>query len=203
MCYYKLERYDVSNEILSTYLVKYPNSCCALNLKASNDYQVSGAKAAEKEFKKLSQISSPFFSYMKELRQHNEIVFRDGADAELQVFQNLVDDIPEARINLAIYHLKNSNYDDACRLFTELQPETSLEYTLKGFCHAGRWQVSGDQDDLHAAQECFKSVGSDEVDRDTILGRQSMVSLFFLEVRYEDCLTYLNSIKVTNSNHQH
>ena len=38
LCYYKLDYYDVSLEILSVYLNQNPTSVIALNLKACNNY---------------------------------------------------------------------------------------------------------------------------------------------------------------------
>jgi len=35
MCYYKLDYYDVSLEILAVYLQAFPDSAVAMNLKAS------------------------------------------------------------------------------------------------------------------------------------------------------------------------
>lgn len=36
LCYYKLDYYDVSQEVLSVYLNQHPNSTIAINLKACN-----------------------------------------------------------------------------------------------------------------------------------------------------------------------
>ena len=38
LCYYKMDYYDVSLEILSVYLNQNPTSVIALNLKACNNY---------------------------------------------------------------------------------------------------------------------------------------------------------------------
>ncbi len=40
MCYYKLEYYDVSLEVLSIYLHTVPDSCAAINLKACNLFRL-------------------------------------------------------------------------------------------------------------------------------------------------------------------
>ncbi len=54
----------------------------------------------------LIDASSPSFTYAKDLIRHNLVVFRSGEGA-LQVLPPLVDVLPEARLNLVIYHLKN------------------------------------------------------------------------------------------------
>src|SRR2546423_134943 len=40
MCYYKLDYYDVSLEILAPYLVAHPDSAIAINLKACNSFKL-------------------------------------------------------------------------------------------------------------------------------------------------------------------
>lgn len=51
LCYYKLDFYDVSQEILDAYLKKYPDSMILTNLKACNLYKLYDGKAAEAELK--------------------------------------------------------------------------------------------------------------------------------------------------------
>jgi intraflagellar transport protein 56 len=53
MCYYKLDYYDVSLEILAVYLNSYPDSAIAINLKACNHFRLYNGKAAESELKVL------------------------------------------------------------------------------------------------------------------------------------------------------
>lgn len=55
-----------------------------------------------KEF--LDKISTSF-NYAGDLFRHNMVVFQNGQNA-LQILPSLVDVIPEARINLAIYYLR-------------------------------------------------------------------------------------------------
>lgn len=51
MCYYKLDYYDVSLEILAVYLQTHPDSPHAVNLKACNNFRLYNGKAAEAELK--------------------------------------------------------------------------------------------------------------------------------------------------------
>ena len=53
LCYYKMDYYDVSLEILTVYLSLYPESITGVNLKACNHYQLYNGKAAEAELKTL------------------------------------------------------------------------------------------------------------------------------------------------------
>ncbi len=47
LCYYKLDYYDISQEVLSAYLNQYPDSAIGINLKACNHYRLYNGKAAE------------------------------------------------------------------------------------------------------------------------------------------------------------
>ena len=47
MCYYKLDYYDVSQEVLAVYLQHFPDSAIAINLRACNHFRLYNGKAAE------------------------------------------------------------------------------------------------------------------------------------------------------------
>ena len=58
LCYYKLDYYDVSLEILAVYLGLHPDSIVSVNLKACNHYQLYNGKAAEAELKQLQNMAN-------------------------------------------------------------------------------------------------------------------------------------------------
>ena len=58
LCYYKMDYYDVSLEILAVYLGLHPDSIVSVNLKACNHYQLYNGKAAEAELKSLVNAST-------------------------------------------------------------------------------------------------------------------------------------------------
>lgn len=97
MCYYKLDYYDVSLEILAVYLQAFPDSQIGINLKACNHFRLYNGKAAEAELKVLTDKGINLQA--NELIRHNLVVFSNGEQA-LQVLPGLVDSIPEARLNL-------------------------------------------------------------------------------------------------------
>jgi intraflagellar transport protein 56 len=99
MCYYKLDYYDVSLEILAAYLQAYPDSSTAINLKACNHFRLYNGKTAEAELKVLMDKGINLHS--NDLIKHNMVVFSNGEQAHL-VLPNLIDVIPEARLNLVI-----------------------------------------------------------------------------------------------------
>jgi len=121
MCYYKLDYYDVSLEILAVYLQAHPDSATAVNLKACNHFRLYNGKAAEAELKVLADRGVNLHSI--DLIRHNMVVFSNG-DQALQVLPALVDVIPEGRLNLVIYYLRHNSVHEAHELIRELEPAT-------------------------------------------------------------------------------
>jgi len=128
-----------------------------------------------------------------DLLQHNLSVFRNGENA-LQVLPPLLDIIPEARLNLVIYHLRTEEFNEAYNLIKDLEPSVPREYILKGVVFAALGQVTGSREHLKLAQQLFQLVGASASECDTIPGRQCMASCFFLLRQFEDVLVYLKSI---------
>lgn len=132
LCYYKLDYYDISQEALDTYLLKYPDSIIAINLKACNRFRLANGRAAENELKNLIRTEGIFGA---DLIKHNLVVFRNGEGA-LQILPKLIDVIPEARLNLTIYYLRSGEIAKAQELMNLiLKPTIPSEYILKGVVH--------------------------------------------------------------------
>lgn len=68
LCYYKLDYYDVSQEVLAVYLQQVPDSTIALNLKACNHFRLYNGKAAEV----LERVS---YSYVSLVSFNFEVIF--------------------------------------------------------------------------------------------------------------------------------
>nr|XP_014347467.1 PREDICTED: intraflagellar transport protein 56 [Latimeria chalumnae] len=124
----------------------------------------------------------------------HKVVFRGGEGA-LQVLPPLVDVIPEARLNLVIYYLRQDDVQEAYNLIKDLEPTTPQEYILKGVVNAALGQEMSSRDHLKIAQQFFQLVGGSASECDTIPGRQCMASCFFLLKQFDDVLIYLNSVK--------
>ncbi|KAL0129427.1 hypothetical protein PUN28_001595 [Cardiocondyla obscurior] len=199
LCYYKLDYYDVAQEVLQVYLQKYPDSAIAINLKACNHFRLYDGNAAQVEMKQLIEKISSSFSSGHDLIRHNTVVFRAGENA-LQILPNLVDVIPEARLNLVIYYLKQDDVKAAYDLIKDLEPAVPQEYILKGIVNAVIGQETNSRDGIKTAQQYFQLVGSSASECDTIPGRQCMASFFFLYRQFERVRLYLNSIKTYFSN---
>lgn len=71
LCYYKLDYYDVSLEVLHSYLRQFPDSAVAINLKACNTFRLYNGKAAEQEMKPLLDTVNIATMYGGELIRHN------------------------------------------------------------------------------------------------------------------------------------
>lgn len=195
LCSYKLDYYDVALEILQSYLASFPQSITAVNLKACSHYQLYNGKAAEAELKVLQQAANSGNIFQEhDLLSHNLVVFRNGENA-LQVLPPLLDVIPEARLNLVIYHLRTDEVLEAYNLIKDLEPAVPREYILKGVVVAALGQKTGSREHLKLAQQLFQLVGASASECDTIPGRQCMASCFFLLRQFEDVLVYLKSIK--------
>eukprot|EP01002_Notosolenus_urceolatus_P015232 NODE_756_length_1806_cov_71.355720_g616_i0.p2 GENE.NODE_756_length_1806_cov_71.355720_g616_i0~~NODE_756_length_1806_cov_71.355720_g616_i0.p2 ORF type:complete len:572 (-),score=232.12 NODE_756_length_1806_cov_71.355720_g616_i0:90-1667(-) len=193
LCYYKMDYYDVSIEVLNVYLASYPDSATAINLKACNNYRLYNGKAAEVDLKPLLDLQSTYVGtniYVK----HNQVVFQGGERA-LQVLPPLIEVLPEARLNLVIFHLKNDEVQEAYELIKHLDPQTPQEYILKGVVNASIGQMTDSRDHIRMAEQYFQLVGASAAECDTIPGRQCMASCFFLLKQFEDVLTYLRSIQ--------
>ncbi|XP_069358834.1 intraflagellar transport protein 56 [Maniola hyperantus] len=191
LCYYKLDYYDVSQEVLGVYLAQHPTSTVAENLKACNLFRLYNGKAAESE---LKQISSDQHTFGQDLVKHNLVVFRNGEGA-LKVLPELVDVVPEARLNLAGYRLRHREPLEARELLEPLQPTSPLHYILRAVVAVRLYNETGDEEQMKLAQQSFHLVGSSASECDTIPGRQCMASSYFLAGQFEEVLVYLNSIK--------
>ncbi|KAI8121748.1 intraflagellar transport protein 56 [Lucilia cuprina] len=190
LCFYKLDYYDMSQEVLEVYLNKYPDSTIAINLKACNRFRLFNGRVAEQEIKNIVDNGT----FGADLIKHNLVVFRNGEGA-LQIFPGLLDIVPEARLNLAIFYLKNGDVQEAHSLMKEIQPSVPHEYILKGVVHAALGQQQSSKEHIKTAQQNLHLVGSSATECDTIPGRQSMASAFFLYGQFEEVLVYMNSIR--------
>jgi intraflagellar transport protein 56 len=82
--------------------------------------------------------------------RHNLVVFRGGENA-LQVLPPLLDVIPEARLNLVIYYLKNDEVNEAYQLIKDMDCVLPKEYILKAVVHAVIGQNTESKDHMRIA----------------------------------------------------
>lgn len=131
LCYYKLDYYDISQEVLDIYLTKYPDSTVAINLRACNRFRLYNGRMADQDVRN-SHGPGTFGS---ELLKHNAVVF-GGGEGSLNILPQLIDVVPEARLNLAIFHMKRGEASEALQLMKNIEPKIPTEYILKGVIYA-------------------------------------------------------------------
>jgi len=195
LCCYKLDHFQYSLDFLDKYLARVPDSTVALNLKSCNDYRRGGGALAEAGYKDLALKSkSVTHDFDANTIKHNLVVFRNGEDA-MTVLPPLVDIIPEARFNLAVYHLRQGENEQALKLIMDEEPVTPQDYIIRGVVYAA---LGADDDQSKWAQEAKKylhSIGDAESERNTVPGRKCMAQYFYLERDWSQVLIYLNSIE--------
>ncbi|KAF0698260.1 Aste57867_11117 [Aphanomyces stellatus] len=192
MCYYHLEYFDISSEMLATYLSLDPQSIVAKNLLACNTYHLTDGSAAEKSLNLRGTKTN------HALIEHNLVAFR-GGDRALRLWPPFVSVIPEAQLNLAIYHLKRSNFSEAFDMLETLEPAQPLEYILKAIVHTWMGQQpafaqSLTNEHLFMGEKFYETVGAAPSECDTIRGRQAMASLYLVRKEYDTATVYLKSI---------
>lgn len=201
MCYYKLEFFDIALDLVNHYLSNYKTSIVATNLKSAIEYNSSGNCKASQSFILSLQESSKIGNIIEndDLLRHNMAVY-DSDDSplynKLKVFSSLSDILPEAKLNLIIYYLRNDQVQQAYLLIKDLQPNNTKEYILKAIVHCLLGQQSDkNQEHIKKAQTYFQSIGASSSECDTIEGRQCMASCFRLNGVHKDEIIYLNSIE--------
>jgi intraflagellar transport protein 56 len=203
MCYYKEEYFDIALDLVNHYLTIHKDSVVANNLKAVIEYSANGNyKAAQNYILQLQEMNKSTTSNLIEdsdLLRHNMAVFDNDESSnsnKLKVFSSLIDVIPEAKLNLIIYYLRNEQTNQAYNLIKDIQPNNTIEYILKAVVHCMLGQ-QGDKNQEHIkkAQTYFQSIGASASECDTIEGRQCMASCFRLNGIYNDEIIYLESIE--------
>ena len=113
----------------------------------------------------------------------------------LQLLPPLVGVVPEARLNLVIYHMHNNEVQEAFELMKDIEPASPQEYILKGVTNLALGQQMDSREHLKMAQQYFQLLGASASECDTIPGRQCMASCFFILRQFDDVLVYLSSIE--------
>ncbi|DAZ96853.1 TPA: hypothetical protein N0F65_008284 [Lagenidium giganteum] len=206
MCYFQLDFYDVSLDLLNVYLEAQPASFLARNLKACNQFRLYGGYEAEREleaFKKsyprhpcAQDNDATDRTGARAVCNHNMVVFQEGKGAlnPVTVLTPLLDVLAEAKINLAIGFLRQREYRQAFELVEDLEPEMPGELMVKAILHGVIGEQTGSKEHVFLAEKYFHVVGASPTECDTILGRQAMAAYYLLRKEYADASVYLTSI---------
>lgn len=161
------------------------------NLKACNAFMLCNGPTA------LQELTNSFNEKLRnenDLLRHNTVVFTGGEKA-LQVLPSLIDKIPEAKLNLAIYYLRLGEIDAAAELMEEFEANSPESHIVLGTIHAEIGQMTGSEEDIQRSQKHFDVVGNSPNECDTIPGRLSMASSLFLQQNYNDAIEVFDSVK--------
>ena len=198
LCLFSQGSYNESLAAGEFYLKVEPESPFAVNLQACNMYHLcdDGGKSA------LDLLTSQLPSHDRlephPLVSHNIAALKGGEKA-LSTWPKLLNSVPEARLNLALYYLREGEVEAASDLMNEVEADSPQSHLVCGILHARRAQTcthGEDQEDaLELARHHFQSAGQSSTECDTVNGRQSMVSYLFLMSQFEDVLHYLDSIR--------
>ena len=172
MSLFKLGHYEEALEALNIYYKANPDSVIAANIKACCLFNLGSPTAALELLKFKSHCDSKMMEE-NDLVRHNQVVFNDGERA-LQVLPSLVNHIPEAKLNLAIYYLKQGELDAAVELVGELDADYTHSHLVMGILNTELAQLKGDSTALEKAKHHFLSFGQAPTECDTVAGRQGI-----------------------------
>ena len=120
-------------------------------------------------------------------------MFEAGQKA-LKVLPDLLERVPEAKLNLAIYYLRQNEVEAAAELLQGVEAISPQSHALLGVLNTQIGQARQSPELLTKAMSHFQTAGSSPTDADTILGRQCMASSLLLLKEYEDALVYLGML---------
>ncbi|GMR36448.1 hypothetical protein PMAYCL1PPCAC_06643, partial [Pristionchus mayeri] len=186
---FKQESYVPAEMFVKRFLHHYPDSPAGLNLYNSIKFR------AGKPVNVDTSIINNLYPAAKVLFQHNHVIFTGGTNV-MQVLPTLVDEVPEARINIALYHLNREDYESAYRTM-EMVEEAKFpyEYLLKGIVHLLMGQTQLSLQHMTTAREYFQSAGMDRNIQHTPNGRLAMSAYFFLAGEFTDAVHFLDSLR--------
>ena len=191
MALFKLGKYEEALDALDIFCQVNPDSIIAANIKACCLFNLGSPEAA------LEVLNSHCDSRTMEendLVRHNQVVFQEGERA-LQVLPKLVNHIPEARLNLAIYYLKQGELDAAVELIGDLQADSPHSHLVLGILNTELAKVNGsDSTVLAKAKHHFQSFGQSST-TETIATRQAMSEYYYLSKQFDDANLYFGSIE--------
>ncbi|PIC45179.1 hypothetical protein B9Z55_005287 [Caenorhabditis nigoni] len=210
LCYAKMDFSHVAYNLVKNYLRLFPNSPFAKNLhlsvlyrtitsKANLDDQSELAKNIDQEGLTMVQqmeelLKQKLYPEVEYLCRHNLVLFKN-CDTALQVLPSLMKHVPEARLNLMLYHLNKDNIKDAMSLCKDFEPTTPYEFLVKALTFLRYGQENDSREHLKTAENFFQMVGESGLVQDTIAGRQASAAYLFLAYKFDDVITYLKSIE--------
>jgi intraflagellar transport protein 56 len=193
MCQFKLEEFDPSNEAVDLYLSGNSDSAIALNLKSCDYFRLFGQDIAESQLLQIRKFSSAAYDFVDSLVTHNLCVFANGVDG-FTILPKLVHALPEARYNLAVLYMRQNNPTEANEVLQDFAAVQLNESILKGTVLLALGQATSEASQIEEANTIFSEIGSMDVVKDTVPGRECLASTKFIVGEYEETLRVLDTI---------
>jgi len=194
MCQFKLDKFEESNEYVDQYLGVNSDSAVALNLKSCDYLRLYGSEIAESQLLQIRKFAAANYDFVDALINHNLCIFKNGEDG-FKILPKLISILPEARFNLAIQYMKESNSAEAYNILQGYQSVDVPDSILKASVDLAYGQYTGDSGPIEEANLVFKEVGDMDTVRDTIPGRQAKTTHHFIQGEYDLCLKLLDTIE--------
>ena len=194
MCQFKLDMWEESNEAVDQYLTINSDSAVALNLKSCDYLRLFDPATAESQLLQIRKFSSATYGFVDGLIQHNLCIFHNGDDA-FTILPKLIGVVPEAKFNLAIMYMRESNALEAYELLQDYSPLDVQDSILKATVDLAYGLLNSDPNTINEANLTFAEVGDKETIKDTVPGRQALATHKFIEGEYDSCLKILQTIE--------
>lgn len=194
MCQFKLDQFEDSNESVDAYLQANSDSAVALNLKACDYLRLFDAEIAESQLLQIRKFSSSSYEFVDSLIKHNVCIFHDGDDG-FTILPKLVTSLPEARFNLAILYMRENNPTEAYALLEAFNPIDVNELILKATVLIAVGQLTTESAPIEEANGIFQEIGTMDVIKDTVPGRQCLISSKFINGEYDEVLKIMQTIE--------
>ena len=194
MCQFKLEQYEESNEAVDIYLGVNSDSAVALNLKSCDYLRLFDPEIAESQLLQIRKFSSAAYDFVENLITHNLCIFHNGDDG-FTILPKLVPILNEARFNLAVLYMRENNAQEAFNLLQDYIPIEINDSILKATVLLAMGQINSDAQPIEEANATFQEVGSMDVIKDTIQGREALASTKFIVGEYDETLRVLQTIE--------
>lgn len=198
MCQFKIDAFEESNDFVDQYLAVNSDSAVALNLKACDYLRTFGADTAESQLLQIKKFSSSSYSFVESLLQHNLVVFHNGLDG-FTTLPKIVDHFPEARFNLILLYMRESNSAEAYNLIQDFTPLDPTELILRATVLLAYGELTNDTGLIEEASGIFLELGQLDVVRDTVPGRQCLATAKFITSEYQDTMRIFDSIEEFSS----
>lgn len=198
MCQFKLDQFQESNDSVDQYLAVNSDSAVGLNLKACDYFRLFSPDVAESQLLQIRKFASASYNFVDSLIQHNLVVFHSGEDG-FTILPKLVDSLPEAKFNLALLYMMQNNCTEAFNLLQNFQPVDISEIVLRAIVILAFGQLNGDVNMIEESNSIFAEIGSMDVVKDTVPGRQCLATTKFIAGEYQETLRILDTIEQLDS----